>query len=252
MNKEALYDLIERHIQNKLTDIEVKQVEELRLHDPSFTQEIELHREIQHALGDKGLRDFKQKIKEADKIYFTSTINTAAQRRVIPFYLKIAASIAAVIISVSTIIYFISNNSAPDKNLFNAYFNPYEAPINFRSADSPDTDNTFNQALTFYNEKNYQRAIPLLTNIIVTRPDNMLVFLLRGTSYLASGNTTQAESDFNSVIRHRQNMFVEQAKWYLALTYLKQDRRKEAIELLHSLEHSVYQEKAQKLLSDLV
>lgn len=249
-NKEALYDLIERHIQSELTDEEAKQVEELRAKDPSFAHEIEIHKDIHYALADKDLHAFKQILTEADKTYFTSIKTTPPEKRVVPFYLKIAATITLVI-GLSATLYFIKTTAVTKDNLFDTYFSPYDAPVNFRSSNSPYVDNDLKQALTFYDEGKYQNAIPYLNRVVTAKPENRLALLLRGVSYLASGNTAKAELDFNTIIQHQQNMFVDQATWYLALTYLRQGKKNDARSVLHTLENSSYHNKVQELLLEL-
>lgn len=232
MDKETLYDLIDRHIRNELTEEERIQIATLVENDPEFVKELTLHTEIKSAVADKDLLDFKQKIAESHERYTSNTV-VEKKQRTIALYLKIAASILLVM-SVGAF-FWLSEKNSTHQELFEAYFIPYEAPVNFRSDTSPYTDEDWKQALMLYDNKQYVEAIPYLNKVVAEKPGNTLALFLRGVSYLAIDSMAAAEKDFNAIIIQENNLFAEQAKWYLALTYLKADKVEPAKALLHEL-----------------
>jgi tetratricopeptide (TPR) repeat protein len=232
VDKEELYDVIDRHLRNELTGEEAKQLEELIQKDPDFANSLALHKEIQFTLADKGLRNFQQLVKEADEAYAAAP-PSAAPRKIIPLYLKIAASVALLVAIGAAI--FLMRTPPSHTDLFNEYFATYSAPVNFRSGDSPYADEDWKQALAYYDGGHYEEAIPYLTKVIANKPSNKLAQLLRGVGHLALGATAEAEQDFNALIEQGENLFVDQAKWYLALTYLKQGDTEKAKSLLDAL-----------------
>lgn len=248
MNKEEQYDLIERHLRKELTGEEARQVEELIVKDIVFARELDLHKEIHYVIADKGLDDFRQKVKEASEPYVSLSAAGRQAKNAFPFYLKIAAAITLLIGTV-TIFYLIQPEDQND--LFAKYFTPYEAPMNFRSDGTSGTDDAWKQALAYYDAGKYQEAVPYLEKVVIDKPDNTLAKLLKGVSYLAIGSTAQAEENFSAIIKDGQNMFVEQAKWYLALTYLKEEKTEDAKILLISIESGAYHDNAQELLRSI-
>lgn len=232
MDKETLYDLIDRYTRKELTDEETQQVSSLLLNDPGFAKELKLHTEIQAAVADKNLLAFRQTLVESYQHYSSNTVEAKKQKSV-SLYLKIAAS---VLLMVSLAAFFLlTEKPSSNQELFEAYFTPYEAPVNFRSDTSPYEDEDWKQALVLYDNKQYAEAITYLNKVVENKPGNTLAVFLRGISYLAMDSTAMAEQDFNLIVAQESNLFKEQAQWYLALGYLKQGKTTEARELLYEL-----------------
>ncbi len=114
---------------------------------------------------------------------------------------------------------------------FEAYPNllfPSETNIG-TSAQSPEQ-----KALQLYQEKDYLSAIDSIDSILKSNPNEDL-FFYQSVAQLASDKNTDALINLSSIVESKQGSFVPQARWYLALAYLKIGASEEAKALLQEL-----------------
>lgn len=232
MDREEKFDIIERYIRKELTQSEKDAFEDQLKTDPLLKREVELHSEIHKAVGNPSRQAFLRTLKDAEKEYFAAQHLTGNKKRFVIW--SIAASITLLLAAAVT--FYTFNSKSSPQELFAQNFKHYPIPENFRSETDLYKDNTLKTALDFYNEKKYQEALPYFSKAWQKSRGNMMIVFTRGVSYLATGETTQAIGDFTAVISHQNNMFVNQAKWYLALTYLRIGDTSSSSKLLKELE----------------
>ena len=122
------------------------------------------------------------------------------------------------------------------EQLFNAYFEPYNASGTYRSEDRSSIDNDIILALVRYDEGQYGEAALSFTKTIEKKPNNAIAIFLRGVSYLAIDSLDLAEVDLRAVVDDKESMFVDQGKWYLSLVYLGKGDEDRAHLILKELE----------------
>jgi len=63
----------------------------------------------------------------------------------------------------------------------------------------------------------------------------------------------KAKTSFDNIISDKDNLFIEQAKWYLGMCYLKTENTEKAENVLKEIikEESYYKDVAVKVLKDL-
>ncbi len=94
-------------------------------------------------------------------------------------------------------------------------------------------------------------ADSLFSVLQTSRSANSIDLYHAGQTSLQQGNWSAAIERFQAVINRNQQLVTE-AKWYLALTYLKQDNRQEALSMLNQLiESPQYQAKAREIIKKL-
>ncbi|MEQ9658632.1 hypothetical protein, partial [Fulvivirga sp.] len=74
--------------------------------------------------------------------------------------------------------------------------------------------------------------------------------LLIGNCYLNLSKLTEAKKAFENAIESKKGN-TNAAKWYLALTYMKEENVQQSLLLLSELQNSEYGELAKKLLEDI-
>lgn len=232
MNKEERYDLIEQYIHKALPGEALRSFEEQLNTDASLKQELKLHQEVHDALGNKRHADFLALVKASEHDYFSKKKHNKERSLLNPYW---AVAAAVTLLLIAGIALYLKNDTPDTQELFVAYFEPYEVPGNFRSENSGVTNNTFWEAVSHYEERQYQQAIPLFDQVIHEQPQHAMAVFLRGISHLALDNTALAEADFTFVASGSNTLFMDQAKWYLALTYLKQGKPTVAKSLLDTL-----------------
>lgn len=82
-------------------------------------------------------------------------------------------------------------------------------------------------------------------------PNNIIAHFYSGVLYQQEGKHINAIKEYNIVIQDNDNLFVEQAKWYTALCYLKNNDTRKAIEYFNKIEDVNYKDKIAKILAKI-
>ncbi len=121
-----------------------------------------------------------------------------------------------------------------------------EADFTVRNTD-PGQQNLQNAAAAF-NTKNYADALQKLQNQVATDPENLEARFFSGLCFLELKNYAEATAVFQP-ISNSANAWADEARWYLALSYLRQNQRDKCAEALRQIpENSGHFSEAQQLL----
>jgi tetratricopeptide (TPR) repeat protein len=127
-----------------------------------------------------------------------------------------------------------------------AVFEPYPA-LGITMGDSPDE--LKKDAMVLYAQKQYTKAIPLLSDSFKGTQDSMLLFYI-GVSHLALGQANEAQTVFEK-LQNVDSVPQEAAQWYLALSYVASKQYDKAALLLKNNKSEKYKDKVQKLLEEI-
>lgn len=94
------------------------------------------------------------------------------------------------------------------------------------------TDYEFYLGMVSYKQKKYAEAISQWEPLYAAAPQNDTITYFLGVAHLAIGDTHQAEKYLEISSGKKDVAFKEESDYYLALTYLKENKIKEAKELL--------------------
>lgn len=164
----------------------------------------------------------------------------------------IPLSIAASIIIAVGIWFFSFRDTRPlHERLFAQSFEAFDSPGSGLTRSETSTELTLKgKAYAAYDKGDYVVAIHLFKQEL-QKNDDAITHLCLGNAYLASGDVTNAEETFFHMTTVHQDL-ITQAKWYLALTYLKQNKMEKTKATLWEIsKSSTYGEKARKLLKAL-
>ncbi len=159
------------------------------------------------------------------------------------WYYYAAAAVVALLIAVKVLLPAQQNTD----DLFAEYFKPY--PNVFEpTVRGTDMTTKRTEAFQAYEKKNYKQAALLFNELLATKKESEILFLL-GNTNLMLGQVTEAKGNFVTLINDFDDMDL-QAKWYLSLCYLKSDDRENARKMLKELGESEisYASKAKELL----
>lgn len=245
------YEQIEDYLADSLSDTE-RQAFETRLHsDTNLARQVNLHRQLQQAIvQEKGDRTMQQAIQQAAKHWEADEQPVGRTIRFQPKIYWAAASVGVLLLSAVFFGVFQRDNPSAQA-LFDEQFVAYEAPVLFRST-AIDTL-VLQKAYVAYQDKAYVNAIALFTETLHQNPNQIVPYFYIGQSKLAMGDAVGAIPTFQTVIDHKNNAYVTQATWYLALAYLKIGDRESATAQLRTLtqRQDVYGKKATALLEQL-
>lgn len=242
---------IDQYLNEELTGEKLTSFETELENNPDLASEIELFSEIDKAIQETEVMGLRAKLEniikdvnheEKQKRSFISKINTS----------KVAiASVAASLVLILSITGLISRNNTPstDTELYAQFYQPYETTGIFRSGDAL-VDSKLTKALHMFNQKEYREAINLFSEILVIDQNNPVSNFYSGIAYQEIAQTDKAIQSYQKVIRDRDNLFIEQAQWYIGLCYLQNENRKKAYRQFKKIatSDSFYQEKASAIL----
>ena len=162
--------------------------------------------------------------------------------------LKVAAAI--VLVAVSVIIFQLRQPTSP-QDLYSQYFKPYDNEFVSPKRGVDQSLELQVQSFREYDNGNFSSAIEGFNKILEEDQENTLVLFYLGNAQLAENDGQAAIITFKRFLELSQD-FTMQAKWYLALSYLKEDDVDEAKVLLEELENNEeIVKQAVKILKDL-
>ena len=164
----------------------------------------------------------------------------------------LAAALVMILLGIGISFLYVSKlKQKSSESLFAGYFVPYPDIITVKSDQGPPShDSLFQAGLIAYSAANYDTTITIFMKLNALNPtDDTLGFYL-ANSLLASGrNPAKAIHLLKCVIRS-DGPFAGPAQWYLALAWVRMDKKTEAAGVLKRIvaAPNPYREKATELL----
>jgi tetratricopeptide (TPR) repeat protein len=168
----------------------------------------------------------EEKFKELLEVYLRKK---SRKTRRIGFILALAAGILLLIGIPLT--FFTKHNIKNSAQLYEIYYSPYPYLLHERSLTNAQTALNA-KAMYLYNNHDYLGASIILNEQIHDSLTNPLQRLYLGICYMELKQYDEAIKTFEGVISLHQYLTFDQANWYMALTYLKMNRRLKATEYL--------------------
>jgi tetratricopeptide (TPR) repeat protein len=161
--------------------------------------------------------------------------------------LRYAALVTGLII-ISSILYFNSRNLSKDE-IISRYYKPYEGISTSRSQQYVNNTD-YSIALEYYNVHDYRNAALYFSKVLSSDPKYMESVMHYGVSNYEVKNYPEAKKSFIKVIDNNDNLFIEDAQWYLALCYIQTEELKKAADQLTLIKksESIYRKDAGKIL----
>jgi tetratricopeptide (TPR) repeat protein len=215
--------------------------------DPALARELNLRRRTDEILTGRDILDLRAKLGSVEMKKRTAS----ALRRSAAKAAKYAAAIAIVAL-ISSVLYFVFRPASTTDELYTSYYSGYESPGAVRSAVS--SGNTLmDNALALYGAREYEEAIGYLEQIIAIDQGNMEPVFMHGVANMEVSNFPVAEGSFSKVIDHNDNLYLEDAAWYLGLCYMMTDEREKALNQFSAIAESKsrHSRQAAKLLRKL-
>ena len=247
MNTKNVNNSIENYLSGLSDKTEEKWLSEEIKRDPALAREVRLRRRTDEILGDREILTLRNKL----GVIEMKKRSAGHMRKTALKTVKYAATIAFVAI-LSTAMYFvITPGSSPDK-LYSASYERYESPGAARSV--VNSGNTLMEnAIASYSAREYDKAIGFLELIINSEKDNMESVFMHGMANMEVHNYPVASGSFTRVMEHNDNLYLEDAAWYLGLCYMMTDNQEKATRQFETIaaSKSRYSKKAARLARKL-
>lgn len=185
--------------------------------------------------------------KDSDIQYQNRKVDIQYRKTKMPVYMKYVAVMAGVLLIGSFTLFPKKNLSSYE--IINRYYKVYEPPTAQRSGQSV-TNTDFTKALEFYNIHDYREAAILFNKVVENNPRDMQSELLSGVANFGNKKYVEAKQSYVKVINDNNNLFIETAKWYLALCYVQTNEREKAVQQLETIkkEDGIYSNDAKKII----
>lgn len=228
-NSDSTIKEIDAYLQNQLSDEQLAEFEAKLEIDINLHSEVALVKEIDIAINEKDILLLKQKLSniaeqvknEANKKSELSFIGKLMSKK------AIVASVAASLILLLSITGII-NRQSDNYNIYQKYYNTYQLTGITRSAES-NTEKDLKMALEKFENKEFESALILFNKVISIENNNIANHFYAGVASQETGKFDVAIKQYQTVILNKDNLFIEQARWYLALCYLQTNENKKAI-----------------------
>ena len=242
--------LIDRYLDGNLDEQELKQFKAELENNPEMQVELQMQKAMNEALKERDVIDLRARLQAIHQGAHTLHSARPMQRIIRQRTVQIAAS-AVILVAVTFAAIWIGNERDSNEALFERYYEKYD-PVTVRTG-SPEIDEIFQKALKAYENQEFEMAVVYFEEVLSMDRNRMEANLLTGASNLELEEYKEAEKSFNKVIDHNNNMFVEEAEWYLGFCYLKTNKTTQAMEQFKKFSESSSekQEMAKKILRRL-
>ncbi len=243
------FEMIEKYIDGELTGKELFNFKDLLSTDNDIKRDYNLSMEINNSIIEDDVMALRETM---DYMY----AEESEVKRIPPVFTKrrfyYAAASAALLIATGGLVQRLARPDLDNNAVFEKYYAPYDVTVTYRSGNT-EVDRLWLNALECYEEKDFEHALILFEEVLVTRENDLAVSLYSGISYIEEEKYQKATKSFNNIISHNDNLFIEQAKWYLAMCYLKTENTVKAKNVLNEIikEESYYRAQAAKVLKDI-
>ena len=241
--KPETIETIEQYLNDEMSPQERKDFESRLSADEELRKDLELYNSINTTMSASPNEDALRKtLEQMNKKYFAGSAGV----RKISFkkWLAIAASLI-VIIAIG--FYFLSGKPSAEK-LYAQYAQHDALNIQLRGNAA---DSIKDKAAAAFNNKDYSTALPLLESSLQQQPADAPIQFSLAICYLETTKYNEAEKIFLQM-EAGQSAYADAAKWYLALTALKQNDLVKCRSRLNSIaSSSAYYTKAKELMEKL-
>lgn len=238
---------IERYNAGEMNEAEKLWFQKELTGNPKLREEVNLRKKTDMALNNHSAMELRNKLKEIEKRR-AAAVPVKNHRKNIT--LRYAAVITGLILIGS--LFLIKGKNLSNDEIINKYYRPYEVISATRSLKLEDNIN-FSRGTEYYNIHDFRRAALYFSKVLSDDPKYMEATMYKGVSDYEVKNYPVAERGFMTVIDNNDNLFIEDAQWYLALCYIQTGDKAKATEQLATIKNSesIYRKDARQILKSL-
>ena len=189
-----------------------------------LAEDIKLYREVDSAIREQDVMDLRDQLDVIHNSIGDPTKEPAQHSRIRKVLSYGAIASLAILISFG-ILLKVQHKKLTNEQIYQRHYEPYEVTMIYRSGE---TQSLINLAQSKYDAQDFFGAIEIYEQILGKEPADMESNLYSGISYLETEQYSMAESRFGSILDHNDNLYIEQAEWYLGFCYLKTGKNLEA------------------------
>ena len=238
------YKYIEDYIDDDLNNDKLKSFLDEVKDNKAMAEELNLRMEINNVIHDKGFNELKD-ILEKQKITSKQSYSSYSIRREVMRTWHMAAASFALVIVAGGLWYILSNKPYTTEKLVGKYYKPAKSIGQVRSGQVSGNE-TLAKAFNFYKQNDYNNALTYFSSL-----DNQITSkFYSGICFIELKKYDDAIDSFETVVNDNDNLYVEQADWYLGLIYLMNNQKENAIEKFNNIavSDSYYADQAKEIV----
>lgn len=245
-----MYRKVEEYIRNELTGHELMMFENALSNDPELRSEYELRKGVDTALKEDDIMELREQL-DAIAVNTPHTSSYGLMKFMKHSKKWIAAASVTLLLTIGGIGFYHQNQPSSKDEIFNEYYKPYEVTVSYRSADT-ELNSLLEKGFEAYKNKNFSQALTLFQEVLNQRED-VAARMYSGISYIETEKYQKATNSLSKVINSQDNLFIEQAKWYMSICYIKVGEFERATHFLNDLksESSYYSSQSKQLIQKL-
>jgi tetratricopeptide (TPR) repeat protein len=211
-----------------------------------------LEKELRTAIREKGVMELRDNLRKV-----SVDVYTREEKSFLPLHkanrkFKKAGTVAAVLVLATGLSFYFQYQGETREEFLGKYLKPPQSVSSFRSAES-SANQELETAFRFYNQVDYHSALQHFGNVLELEPSHQAAHFYSGASYQGLTRYNQAIHEYNMVLNHNDNIFVDQAEWYRALCYVRLGEMESAYTSLEAIEtkNGYFARDARRLLKKL-
>jgi tetratricopeptide (TPR) repeat protein len=244
-------DFIQPFLDGELSREELDWINKELESNAVLADDIKLYREVDSAIREQDVMGLRNQL----EVIHNSMDDSTRNPKRVPRYRKTIsyAAIASLAILISVgILYKIQTRKLSNVEIYEKYYEPYDVTMVYRSAGE-NTDRLYQEARLRYEAGQFQEAITLFEKLLKSDPADMATTLYSGISYMEVNRYNEADKSFSKIIDQNDNLFIEQAEWYLGFCYLMTNETEKARTQFEKIagSNSSYKDHASHILKKL-
>jgi tetratricopeptide (TPR) repeat protein len=248
MNKAKYTEWIDSYVENELDEAGRKKFEAELSFNRDLANEYHLEKDLDEALLQDDLIDFRAKCITAQ-----NELNLSGKRfvKVVQITRKYwyAAASMLLIGLITGGLFLLNPGVYSAEKLFKMYYKSGETIGVSRSGNV-----NMVEALRYFTLNDFQSAESLFDEILANDPQNIAVMYYSGISNIEIQNYLKAIKMFEFIIRDGDNLYTENAEWYLGLSHLAAEQIDQADAIFNTIaanpDHH-YSEEAKSILEKI-
>ena len=225
MEKMSKYDeFIQPFLDGELSREELDWFNQELQSNAVLAEDIKLYREVDSAIREQDVMELRDQLDVIHNSIGDPTKEPAQHSRIRKVLSYGVIVLLSILISFG-ILLKVQHKKLTNEQIYQRHYEPYEVTMIYRSGE---TQSLINLAQSKYDAQDFFGAIEIYEQILGKEPGDMESNLYSGISYLETEQYSKAENRFGTIIDHNDNLFIEQAEWYLGFCYLRTGKNLEA------------------------
>lgn len=238
---------IERYLDNKMQSSEKRWFEKEMEGNLWLRKELELRRKANEIASNFDAVNLRARLQKAEQVHRNSSVIDKAVKKVPVNY----AAIFLGLIIISTLL-ILTGNRLDLKSYTGDMVDNYKALNIHRSGDNIAPEQ-LTLGMELYRSGNYTEAIEQFQYLINEGQSLIQSNFLNGMAMMQVEEYREAISSFDVVVAHNDNMFLEDASYYLGLCYMNIEESERARTIMEGIisSKSRYKKEAKKILKSI-